>query len=95
MFIIIFEITSAEQNRKIELEDSPDLSAERAHNDLIQFMSGVSPGLLAFLVFGTTKALREYMWERLLPRFVRRFINRFSWRRKKGRDYELPPLAPV
>ena len=70
--MIIFEVSSARRNREVELADTPDLSKERAHEDLLGFMSGVSPGLLALLIFGTTKALREYMWEKFAPRFLKR-----------------------
>lgn len=87
MFIIYFEVTSAQQNQKTELRDSPDLSAEKAHSDFLLFMSGVSPGLLGFLVFGTTRALRAYMWEKLVPRCIKRRA-----RRREKADLELSSL---
>ena len=68
------------------METSPDISAERAHSDFIQFMSGVSPSILAFVVFGTTKALRAFMWDKFVPRCLK---DRLS-RKKRVIDDEIP-----
>lgn len=83
MFITIFEITAWNRNQRIELEDGPDLSRQRAHDDLVLFMSGVSPSVLAFLVFGTTKALRAFMWDKFVPEFMK---DRLQRRRRRTND---------
>ncbi|CAN8097649.1 unnamed protein product [Discula destructiva] len=53
-------------------ETGPDLSHARAMGTVTGYLSGVSPSLLAFLVFGTTKAFQRKMARTFLPAFLRR-----------------------
>ncbi|WQF80216.1 hypothetical protein CDEST_05230 [Colletotrichum destructivum] len=68
---IMFQVTSARQNTRDSLSDSPDLSTERLHLDLLLFIPGVSASLLTFVVFGTTKTFRDYIASKLIPRWLR------------------------
>ncbi|KAL0776472.1 hypothetical protein CaCOL14_007759 [Colletotrichum acutatum] len=68
---IMFQVSSAKQNSRDSLSESPDLSTERLHLDLILFLPGVSASLLTFVVFGTTKTFRDYLVARLVPRRLR------------------------
>ncbi|EXF75840.1 hypothetical protein CFIO01_07875 [Colletotrichum fioriniae PJ7] len=68
---IMFQVSSAKQNSRDSLSESPDLSTERLHLDLILFLPGVSASLLTFVVFGTTKTFREHLVARLIPRRLR------------------------
>lgn len=67
----MFQVSSAKQNSRDSLSESPDLSTERLHLDLILFLPGVSASLLTFVVFGTTKTFRDYLVARLVPRRLR------------------------
>ncbi|EHA54572.1 hypothetical protein MGG_01430 [Pyricularia oryzae 70-15] len=49
-----------------------DLSPDKAKIDFYLFIPGVSAGLLLFVVFGTTKVSRDFMWENLAPRWLKR-----------------------
>ncbi|KAJ4420326.1 hypothetical protein N0V82_004425 [Gnomoniopsis sp. IMI 355080] len=53
-------------------ETGPDLSHSRAMSTVTGYLSGVSPSLLAFLVFGTTKAFQRKMYRTFVPRFLRK-----------------------
>lgn len=85
-----------------------DLSAERARSDFIIFMPGVSASLLSFVVFGTTKVFRDYMWHKLVPRIIQRRLqsNRSETSSilqetlaRNARDIESPmtlyPVSPI
>ncbi len=47
---------------------SPDLSVERARSTILLFMPGVTPGILLFVVFGTTKPFRDHMYATFVPK---------------------------
>ncbi|KAI0017538.1 hypothetical protein F4780DRAFT_591236 [Xylariomycetidae sp. FL0641] len=75
----VFEITNilfqllARRNANIDaLADKPDLSAARAQSTTVLFLPGVSPSLLAFIVFGTTKPFREFMYRTFIPKRFQR-----------------------
>lgn len=40
------------------------------------YLSGVSPSMLAFIVFGTTKTFQRKMYRTFVPRFIRKRIGR-------------------
>ncbi|KAI1497366.1 hypothetical protein F5X99DRAFT_26135 [Biscogniauxia marginata] len=50
----------------------PDLSAERARGDFLTFTPGVTPGLLTFVVFGTSRPFRETMCTTFIPKRFRK-----------------------
>ncbi|GJC79228.1 hypothetical protein ColLi_02066 [Colletotrichum liriopes] len=68
---IMFQVSSARQNSRDSLSNSPDLSTERLHLDLLLFIPGVSASLLTFVVFGTTKTFRDYLADKLIPQKLR------------------------
>ncbi|KAF6814149.1 glycoside hydrolase [Colletotrichum sojae] len=98
---IMFQVSSARQNNRDSLSETPDLSLKRLHLDLILFLPGVSTSLLTFVVFGTTKTFRDYLFAKLIPnRFqgsIRRRSNQQSPRRSRRspafsqRSAEQPP----
>ncbi|KAH7304063.1 hypothetical protein B0I35DRAFT_414729 [Stachybotrys elegans] len=59
--ILVFKIHSADNINKDIQGDQPDLSSQRAIQDFLLFLPGVSASLLVFLVFGTTRPFLEYM----------------------------------
>ncbi|TDZ25643.1 hypothetical protein Cob_v000832 [Colletotrichum orbiculare MAFF 240422] len=83
---IMFQVSSARQNTRDSLNDTPDLSTSRLHTDLVLFLPGVSASLLTFVVFGTTKTFRDYLVEKLVPGRVR------SVRRRGGK--QAPSSSP-
>ncbi|KAK2053212.1 hypothetical protein LY76DRAFT_525092 [Colletotrichum caudatum] len=70
-FSIIFQVISSRQNSRDFLRESPDLSFDRLHQDLLLFIPGASASLLTFVVFGTTKTFLEYIADTLVPRRLR------------------------
>ncbi|ROW09419.1 hypothetical protein VMCG_02265 [Cytospora schulzeri] len=72
LVIIAQEVTLSRNNKKIALESVPDLSSKVAVGDVVSFLPGVSASLLAFIVFGTTKAFQDYFYRSLAPRSVGR-----------------------
>jgi hypothetical protein len=50
------------------MSEAADLSAEHAKEIVTNFLPGVSPSLLSFIVFGTTKPFRHYMYKKFVPR---------------------------
>lgn len=65
--MIALEIWSAIEDRQAP-GPGPDFSWERARRDFCLFMPGVTPSLLAFATFGTTRVFREYMYSKLVPK---------------------------
>ncbi|KLU86129.1 hypothetical protein MAPG_05148 [Magnaporthiopsis poae ATCC 64411] len=53
------------------LADGPDFSVQTANENFLSFMPGASASLLVFVIFGTTKPLRAYMWSKVVPRRIR------------------------
>ncbi|KAJ2997915.1 hypothetical protein NUW58_g497 [Xylaria curta] len=68
---ILSEVAQLRNNRKEALPPKPDLSAARARVDFIEFMPGVSAGLLVFLVFGTTRTCRRTLYVTFIPHMFR------------------------
>ncbi|KAJ0164263.1 hypothetical protein CTA2_1408, partial [Colletotrichum tanaceti] len=56
----------------------PDLSTRRARSSVRGYLPGVTPSLVAFLVFGTTKTFQRKIYETFVPEWFRRR------RRQKG-----------
>src|SRR3569833_185623 len=48
----------------------PDFSADRAKTLFFSFMPGVSVNIVFFLLFGTTKTYRDYMWSKIGSRKI-------------------------
>lgn len=74
----VFEYTNISPRLKSRLnvletlhETGPDLSHKRAMSTVTGYLSGVSPSMLAFLVFGTTKPFQRKMYQTFVPAFIR------------------------
>lgn len=64
----LFQIRAVTNAEDDAAAAAPDFSADRAKGAWIFFMPGVTPGLFIFVVFGTTKPLRRYMYEAIVPK---------------------------
>lgn len=76
LVIIMNEISFALGNDVTANAETVNLGPENAVGDTHAFISGVSASLLAFVVFGTTKAFRDYFYRKLVPRSLRRKLHR-------------------
>lgn len=72
------EISNALDNDDTLADKNVDLHVSRAISDIQAFVPGVSASILAFVVFGTTKAFREYFYRKFVPRPIRRKLRRRS-----------------
>ncbi|PVI02243.1 hypothetical protein DM02DRAFT_653710 [Periconia macrospinosa] len=54
------------------LRSEPDLSRKRALSSVRGYLTGVSPSMLAFVVFGTTKPFQQKMYTTFVPRIFRK-----------------------
>ncbi|KAH0430455.1 hypothetical protein CcaCcLH18_07835 [Colletotrichum camelliae] len=77
--LCVFEYTNvipkiAASNHTIDLADDlePDLSDKRGRSSVRGYVSGVTPSLVAFLVFGTTKTFQRKMYETFVPRSLQK-----------------------
>ncbi|RYC62035.1 hypothetical protein CHU98_g4179 [Xylaria longipes] len=68
---ILSEVAQVNSNKKEALPEEPDLSAAHAQVDFVEFIPGVSSGLLVFLVFGTTRTCQRTIFRLLIPRRFR------------------------
>lgn len=71
---IYFQTHAARTNNKDSVPDHADVSASRAIRDFVFFIPGVSQGLLAFIVFGTTSTFRDKLLS--LSNFKRKQTSR-------------------
>jgi hypothetical protein len=85
MFTVYFQILSASKIKRQNIPSEPDLSAARARGDFALFIPGVSEGLLAFLVFGTTRTFRDYTLKLIVPNHL--------WARRQARKCPPTPSA--
>ncbi|KAI1075264.1 hypothetical protein F5B20DRAFT_560638 [Whalleya microplaca] len=71
--LIIYQISQISKSTTSEaVGDTVNLSLQRARKDFLSFMVGVSASLLVFVVFGTTRPLRQTMREKFVPTCFRR-----------------------
>ncbi|KAJ4425151.1 hypothetical protein N0V82_000206 [Gnomoniopsis sp. IMI 355080] len=75
LVIISSEINFALGNDETASHNTVNLHASNAIADIKSFIPGVSACILAFIVFGTTKAFRDYFYHKLVPRSIRRKIR--------------------
>ncbi|KAI0451526.1 hypothetical protein F5B21DRAFT_380726 [Xylaria acuta] len=68
---ILSEVTQINNNKKEAQPAEPDISAAHARVDFVEFIPGVSAGLLVFLVFGTTRTCQRTIFDSLIPRRFR------------------------
>ncbi|KAI5921800.1 hypothetical protein F4810DRAFT_721961 [Camillea tinctor] len=78
---IIFQLNGIENSNDDSKMEQPDLSVERAHENIVLFLPGPAPSYLLFIVFGTTAQCRKYIATTFLPK---------SWQRKKETPLDLP-----
>ncbi|KXJ86772.1 hypothetical protein Micbo1qcDRAFT_198217 [Microdochium bolleyi] len=65
---VLFQLNALNGNRKDGLSSAPDLSAERARTTILSFMPGTTPGIMLFIVFGTTAGHRKKIRQTVLPK---------------------------
>ncbi|KAI3338371.1 hypothetical protein F4824DRAFT_458998 [Ustulina deusta] len=85
---IFSEIMQLNTNKKEVLPEQPDTSVSRAQVDFIEFIPGVSTGLLTFLVFGTTQACKRTLYVSFIPRRFRRGTTLTSTDASSGPDHQ-------
>ncbi|KAK7699047.1 hypothetical protein SLS64_011960 [Diaporthe eres] len=78
VMLCVFEYTNVGPRLKAKghvvesaYKSEPDTSHKRALSSVRGYLSGVSPSLLAFIVFGTTKTFQKKMYKTFVPRFLR------------------------
>ncbi|KAH8735587.1 hypothetical protein BGZ61DRAFT_526648 [Ilyonectria robusta] len=64
---IMTEVVAQAKNNRSHLSDSADLSLAQARSDFTLFLPGATPPLVTFVVFGTTRPFRQYMWAHFVP----------------------------
>ncbi|KAK1987621.1 hypothetical protein LZ30DRAFT_579797 [Colletotrichum cereale] len=95
--LCVFEYTNivpriSGASHTIDLADNlqPDLSVKRARATVRGYVTGVSPSLAAFLVFGTTKTFQQKMY----ATFISKIFQRQN-RKKRNPSMSLEPPAPA
>ncbi|ORY56101.1 uncharacterized protein BCR38DRAFT_304062, partial [Pseudomassariella vexata] len=69
---IFFEVESIYRNSSEAITKGPDLTVATAKADFLFFLPGVSPSILVFVVFGTTKPFCDTMRYTFIPKRFRR-----------------------
>ncbi|KAI1798536.1 hypothetical protein F4811DRAFT_198669 [Daldinia bambusicola] len=64
----LLEIRQLSNHTMEKLGESANLSKEKAINDFLHFLPGVSTSLLVFIVFGTTRTFRKRIYETFVPK---------------------------
>ncbi|KAK4163251.1 hypothetical protein QBC43DRAFT_68789 [Cladorrhinum sp. PSN259] len=72
LVVVNFQVRAAGTNNAENIPEAPDLSAGRAISDCVLYIPGATAGLLTFLVFGTTRNFRDYMWKSFAPKCLQR-----------------------
>ncbi|KAH8901284.1 hypothetical protein GQ53DRAFT_740291 [Thozetella sp. PMI_491] len=75
VFILVTLITHIQEKDHVTKDaqaPAPNLTSGYASDAILGYMPAVTPGLLLFIVFGTTKTLRQTMYETFMPRCLRR-----------------------
>lgn len=92
--VILSEISNALDNDETLGNKTVDLHTSHAVSDIQVFIPGVSASILAFVVFGTTKAFRDYFYRKFVPRRIRR-ARALSRRSKRLSEIETQPQGPA
>ncbi|KAM0282676.1 hypothetical protein ACHAQH_002873 [Verticillium albo-atrum] len=91
MITIVFQLGSSQRNKRELIGAEPDFSMDRLQADLLVFIPGVTASVLTFVVFGTTKTFRDYMWSHFVPKTLR---NGFNLRNRGSQRLESEPPTP-
>lgn len=70
LVVIVFQLHAASNNNRANIPKEPDLSAAKGQPDFALFVPGPGANLLTFVVFGTTRSFRDYMWTLFTPKQV-------------------------
>ncbi|WYZ46757.1 hypothetical protein EsH8_IX_000982 [Colletotrichum jinshuiense] len=101
--LCVFEYTNviprfAAASHTIDTADDlhPDLSVKRARSSVRGYVSGVTPSLVAFLVFGTTKTFQRKIYATFVPkRFQRKNRQKRNLSISFGNSAPSPPTMPA
>ncbi|KAI0484655.1 hypothetical protein GGR56DRAFT_35051 [Xylariaceae sp. FL0804] len=69
---VLFQLAGRQNSTHDAKLMHPDVSAARARSSAVLFLPGVTPPLLAFAVFGTTKPFRLHMYRTFVPKRFQR-----------------------
>ncbi|KAK3996134.1 hypothetical protein QBC44DRAFT_377766 [Cladorrhinum sp. PSN332] len=72
LVVVNYQLRASSTNTVENMPESADLSAGRAISDCILYIPGATASLLTFLIFGTTRTFREYMWKAFAPQCLQR-----------------------
>lgn len=78
------EFINASKMARKTAATGPDLSTATLRRDFLFFLPGVTPSLVTFVVFGTTKTFRDHMAATFVPNCVRRWWRRAASMRNPG-----------
>ncbi|KAK4125499.1 hypothetical protein N657DRAFT_268457 [Parathielavia appendiculata] len=84
LVVINFQLRAAATNNPANVPPEPDLSAGRAKGDFALFAPAPTATIFAFIVFGTTRTFREYMWNLFVPRSIREKVETRTRRKKES-----------
>ncbi|OBR04224.1 Glycoside hydrolase [Colletotrichum higginsianum IMI 349063] len=102
--LCVFEYTNvipriAAASHTIDTADNlqPDLSLKRARSSVRGYVPGVTPSLVAFLVFGTTKTFQRKIYDAFVPKRFRRKHRQLKRNLSIsfGNSAPSPPQRPV
>ncbi|KAJ4416235.1 hypothetical protein N0V85_002359 [Neurospora sp. IMI 360204] len=94
LVVIFFQHRAANTNNKENIPPEPDLSAARAQGDFALFVPGVSASLLIFIVFGTTRTFRDYLWTKFAPKPLQDMVANRKARKRQKSTSEGETMAP-
>lgn len=87
---IVFNGQHPEHVRTLALTSSPDLTAETAQGYFVSFITGCLASLLLLLAFGTTKSLRDRIYQLFVPERWHSAVRRHMYR--KSAEYRYQPM---
>ncbi|CCC06717.1 hypothetical protein SMACR_00744 [Sordaria macrospora] len=94
LVVIFFQLRATNTNTKENIPPEPDLSAARAQDDFALFVPGVSASLLIFIVFGTTRTFRDYLWTKFAPKPLQDMVANRKARQRQKSISEGKTMAP-
>jgi hypothetical protein len=79
---MLFQVTGMSNSNKDAQSPSPDFSIDRAKATTVLFCPGPAPSYLVFIVFGTTRPFRQYMYATFVPKRWQRIPDASPTRRE-------------
>lgn len=90
----MFQLRAVTSNKRENIPEEPDLSIAKAKIDFTLFVPGISAPLLLYVVFGTTRAFRNFTANLFSPRRLREKLFGPSANTTAQRRPGPPPVPP-